>query len=735
NWYSMGTTDANTPTGTYSATLIGTRYHYRVAAINEFGSSEWTTGTFSSPVLLPMPELQTPTVSGTTVQISWEEISNAESYLLEYKLTDATEWISISTQNTTASFEGERGAAYDVRVTAVGDGEVYLNSVSTQISVEIPDVRVSINKTKITITWDDQTPATGDHVRYRAEGASRWTVKKLKAGVESLAFSGKAGLSYEIQVLEDGSENQITSTTATILAAPKIKANKADIKDDAFILDVTNYAGTNLATAAETLVVTLNGQKLTFDIENGTASGSFSSGNVGGVNVGFSAGKINFSKLASNTKYDVIVAFGQNGNFSTESKLSVKTTAAPYLVPQNVQAQSVSGTEILVMWEASKGKKSDRTAEKYTVQYLKNGRWSNATTSATGTSYTITRLASETEYKVRVFATKDRYFLASEASNEATATTGVILAQPKLKVNKADIKDDNFKAEITNYANSNLKEHATEIDVTIENVGNVKVPIQDDSETGKFSNGVEVVFNNGVLEFSNAKSLTTYSISVSLGMENNVSKASKINVKTMKAPYNTPTDVSAMAQSDTEILVTWTASTGKGSDQTAAKYTIEYSTDGGNKWSRATTGAVGGSHVINRLKAATEYKIRVSATKDNSFEQSEYSEAGALVRTFLATPKISGVTSNNIGTALISWDTVAKANNFTLEYRKYSDSNSPDSGWESVEEIANEGRKITQTLDVLESGATYEFRVLAVSLNEAQPSSLYSPIKVLKSVK
>ena len=44
-------------------------------------------------------------------------------------------------------------------------------------------------------------------------------------------------------------------------------------------------------------------------------------------------------------------------------------------------------------WKNTYGKKTDITAQKYTVQYSLDGyKWSNATTGATGNSYTIQKL-------------------------------------------------------------------------------------------------------------------------------------------------------------------------------------------------------------------------------------------------------------------------------------------------------------------------------------------------------
>ena len=77
-----------------------------------------------------------------------------------------------------------------------------------------------------------------------------------------------------------------------------------------------------------------------------------------------------------------------------------------------------SSTSLTVEWETVYGKNSTAQAQKYTVQYSTDGvRWTNATTTATGTSFTITRLKPGTQYQVAVLATKDQRFSASLPSD------------------------------------------------------------------------------------------------------------------------------------------------------------------------------------------------------------------------------------------------------------------------------------------------------------------------------
>ena len=74
---------------------------------------------------------------------------------------------------------------------------------------------VTIDGKKVTVTWEDASPAA-DSVRYRAVGEARWTTKKLKAGETSFSFNAQAGTNYEIEVLLDQSETNVLQASAVL---------------------------------------------------------------------------------------------------------------------------------------------------------------------------------------------------------------------------------------------------------------------------------------------------------------------------------------------------------------------------------------------------------------------------------------------------------------------------------------------------------------------------------------
>lgn len=295
---------------------------------------------------------------------------------------------------------------------------------TANVTISVQFIQTSVSGTKVTVSWNAAESESEYLVQYRASGTDRWTSKTVSG--TSFTFSGRSGYSYEILVTPSGSGHSFT-TSAAILATPKIVKNT--VSDDTFTAYVTNFASTNLKDA-KNVAVTLNNESITLSLTNGSGSGTFANG----ISAVFQNGVLTFTNAESSQTYKIQVRFSNAfGSTAASSNLSVKTLAAAYSAPTNVQATAVGSTEISVLWNASVGKNSTHQASKYTVQYLKNGRWTTVSSRVSGTSYTIRKLTGGTEYQIRVFATKDRAFLASSASEVTSGSTATtLLSVPKI---------------------------------------------------------------------------------------------------------------------------------------------------------------------------------------------------------------------------------------------------------------------------------------------------------------
>ncbi|MDO4627884.1 MAG: choice-of-anchor Q domain-containing protein, partial [Planctomycetia bacterium] len=76
--------------------------------------------------------------SNMTLSASWDEVENATSYTLEYRLAGTTDWTVISDlTETTATFTANAKSTYEIRIKAVGEGD-YIDSGYHEQSYEVP---------------------------------------------------------------------------------------------------------------------------------------------------------------------------------------------------------------------------------------------------------------------------------------------------------------------------------------------------------------------------------------------------------------------------------------------------------------------------------------------------------------------------------------------------------------------------------------------------------------------
>ena len=477
--------------------------------------------------LLSAPTLSA-AVKQTTVTFSWDADPYASGYDFQYRAEDG-DWISELVNGTSFSFEGSLDKEYMARVMALGTDDYTDSEFSETLNITVQEIVPVIEGKKVTVNWVDDSPAA-DSVRYRVAGTTKWTTKKLKAGVTTFTFNGAVGTDYEIEVLLDQQEVKVFQTTAVVLDQPKLKADKAAIQDDTFQVSVTNYAAKNLADNATQALVTVNGVQTVVDITDQQGAAVLENGG----NVAFSNGLFTFTDMNSNTQYKVQVAFTDGLSVSTaSSNLSVKTTKAPYLAPMITYAVANSDTSVEVMWETTYGKNSTTPAQKYTIQYSLDGvKWSNATTGATGNIYTIQKLKGGNLYQVRVLATKDNKFNASDPSYVLATET---LATPKVVVVKNSVTSSSFQIQVTNYYDTNLVLART-LKIKLDKYGEKAISLEDGVHPVIFSDGMTATFRNDTLTFENAPANTQ--LKIQLQLSNGfctTAWTSAVSVKTAKA--------------------------------------------------------------------------------------------------------------------------------------------------------------------------------------------------------
>lgn len=133
-WYAVETTEANVTSHIATGLVEGRTYYFRVAAYNLYGVSEWTTGSFTVPVVKPdAPAAPSDiafsdaefTTSGVNVSMSWTDNSDNETRFVVQFSYDNTNWYgagstdaNVTTRLATGLVEGR---TYYFRVAAYND--------------------------------------------------------------------------------------------------------------------------------------------------------------------------------------------------------------------------------------------------------------------------------------------------------------------------------------------------------------------------------------------------------------------------------------------------------------------------------------------------------------------------------------------------------------------------------------------------------------------------------------
>ena len=562
---------------------------------------------------------------GTTVTVSWTDNNNegnTSSYTVEYQADGDNSWTSVivgADEDLSYTFTGAPDTTYNVQVKANGEG-IYSDSDFSEKSILIGTVltglTLSTYKPEVgqTITTTlAPTGATADYQWYRiVDGQEqkidnetnsfyKLTTDDIGSTITCVAtgtgdYFGTVSATTEVIPLERPTGLALSAVEATITAT-------WDSVDNASSYTLEYRAdGTNDWTPISGIQAT-----------EATFTGSFE------------------------TTYEVRVKAVGTGNYVDSEYCATKTIS---LGENTKPFIAINGKKVTVLWSdeslaADSVRYREVGATKWTVKKVKEGETEFTFNGKLGTTYEVQVLLDQNEGNI-------------------LSDTATVLDQAKLKADKTFLKDDTFQVSVTNYAAKNLSTNAKQA-VVIVNGEQVTIDIENQEGTSKFTDNPMdermVSFSNGVFTFTGMDINTQYKVQVSFSDGVSYSTlSSTLSVKTTKACYNAPENVTATATSDTTIEVTWETAYGKNSTTAAQKYTVQYSTDG-VKWSNATTGATGNAYTIQKLKGGVEYQVRVLASKDKAFEASLPSSAQLPNPVTLATPKTAldkaSLTSNS----------------------------------------------------------------------------------------
>lgn len=132
-----------------------TSYTYRIQALNELISSDYSIVTVKTPAILEKPILSADLLSTSSLKIKWKAVSNATSFILERKSVTDIAFVTIKTFDAnTLEFTDNNLKAntlYSYSLKAIGEKTV---SPTTIIDIQTPEVLSKPNLTSSTITYE-----------------------------------------------------------------------------------------------------------------------------------------------------------------------------------------------------------------------------------------------------------------------------------------------------------------------------------------------------------------------------------------------------------------------------------------------------------------------------------------------------------------------------------------------------------------------------------------------------
>ena len=175
----------------------------------------------------------TSSISTNSATFSWNAVTGASSYNVQYRVVGTSTWsTSSTTSNTYNAINLTSGSNYEWQVQTVctaGGSSTF--SSSTDFTTSTPPCSVptgmntrSINNTGATLDWTAVSGASSYNVEYEVVGASSWTTASVTSPFDSIVGALTPGTNYTWQVqtvcTDGGTSAYSTATNFTTTGTP-----------------------------------------------------------------------------------------------------------------------------------------------------------------------------------------------------------------------------------------------------------------------------------------------------------------------------------------------------------------------------------------------------------------------------------------------------------------------------------------------------------------------------------
>ncbi|MBQ4119288.1 MAG: fibronectin type III domain-containing protein [Clostridia bacterium] len=166
--------------------------------------------------------------SNSSVYLSWNSVKGAKNYKVQYKVSSADKWKSVTTKKTSITIKDlKAGKKYSFKVTATTKSKKYTSITTTETTLKKVTATVkSKTKDSVKLTWKKNTNADGYKIYQKTSKSGSWkTVKTVKDPYTTTytVKKLKSNKNYYFKVVSYSKENgkTVKSSGETVKAKTK----------------------------------------------------------------------------------------------------------------------------------------------------------------------------------------------------------------------------------------------------------------------------------------------------------------------------------------------------------------------------------------------------------------------------------------------------------------------------------------------------------------------------------
>ena len=652
---------ASTVSHTVSYLTNGTEYFFQVRATNPSGDGAASDEVSATPAPVPAKPVVTATARHESVDLTWLKSSDTTITRWEYRSKAASgdyrDWTQISTDASTVSHKVtslNNGAAYTFQVRAVNSsgGGVASEEVSaTPAPVPAkPVVTATARHLSVDLTWLKSSDTTITRWEYRSKAASGdyrdWTQISTDASTVShkvTSLNNGAAYTFQVRAVNpsgDGVASEEVSATPAPVPAKPVRFAAAS-RHQSVLLSWTDPSDATITQWQYRSKVASADYGDWTDIPNSRADTT----------------SYTVPNLVNGTVYIFRV---RAVNSSGDGAKSVAASATPAPVPAKPAGFTATpgDRQVVLSWRDP----SDSTIIKWEYRSKTTGDygdWTQISTGASTTSYTVASLNNGTEYTFQVRASNASG--AGEASDAKSATPAPpVPAQPVVTAVAGD---------------GQVKLTWTDLSDTTITKWEYRYKVKTASVEGSWT------------EFSTSASATTYTVpSLTNGTEytfqvraSNASGAGTASEADDATPVGAPgvPDAPKLVPGDGQLTVTWSEPTDTGGTA-ITDYDVEYRPGTSGDWINHTHDGAGTSATIASLTDGTSYQVRVRA--ENSVGDGGWSDAASATPVPVpAQPVVTAAAGD--GQVKLTWTDLSDTTITKWEYRYKVKTASVEGSW------------------------------------------------------